>query len=130
VVQDDLAYVTLRSGNECTGFTNQLEIIDIKNVSSPQLLETYPMTNPHGLGIDQSTLFICDGTAGLKIFDASDITSIDKNQLAHYDNVHAYDVIPFNNIVMMIGQDGIFQYDYANPKEIKFLSKLEVVNAN
>jgi hypothetical protein len=130
VVQDDLAYVTLRSGNECAGFTNQLEVISIKNVLAPELLEIYPMTNPHGLGIDQSTLFVCDGDAGLKIYDASDITSIDKNQLAHYGNVHAYDVIPFNNIVMMIGRDGILQYDYSNPKDIKFLSKLEVADAN
>jgi hypothetical protein len=130
VVQDDLAYVTLRSGNQCAGFTNQLEVINIKNVLAPELLKTYPMTNPHGLGIDQSTLFVCDGDAGLKIYDASDIANIDKNQLAHYGNVHAYDVIPFNNIVMMIGQDGIFQYDYSNPKDIKFLSKLEVADEN
>jgi hypothetical protein len=128
VVQNDLAYVTLRSGNECAGFTNQLEVINIKNLSQPELLKTYPMSNPHGLGIDQSTLFICDGEAGLKIYDASDITSIDKNQLAHYADVNAYDVIPFNNVVMMIGADGIFQYDYSDPKNIRFLSKLAVVD--
>lgn len=128
VVQDDLAYVTLRSGNQCAGFTNQLEIINIKNLSQPELLKTYPMSNPHGLGIDQSTLFICDGEAGLKIYDASDIATIDKNQLAHYADVNAYDVIPFNNVVMMIGSDGIFQYDYSDPKKIRFLSKLAVVN--
>jgi hypothetical protein len=129
VVQNHLAYVTLRSGNECAGFTNQLEVIDIKNLSQPELLKTYPMSNPHGLGIDQSTLFICDGDAGLKIYDASDISSIDKNQLAHYADVNAYDVIPFNNVVMMIGSDGIFQYDYSDPKNIRFLSRLAVVDA-
>jgi hypothetical protein len=128
VVDDDYAYVTLRSGTACQGFTNQLEIIDIKNLSSPQLLKTYPMTNPHGLGIDDKTLFICDGNDGLKAYDVTDINTIDQNQLAHHKNIHALDVIPFNDVLMMIGQDGIFQYDYSNPEDIKLLSKIEVSN--
>ena len=129
VVDDDYAYVTLRSGTACQGFTNQLEIIDIKNLASPQLLKTYAMTNPHGLGIDNNTLFICDGDDGLKTFDATDINAIDKNLIAHYKDINARDVIPFNNILMMIGADGIFQFDYSNPQEMKLLSKIEVAHA-
>jgi hypothetical protein len=130
VVDDDYAYVTLRSGTACQGFTNQLEIIDIKNLESPQLLKTYPMTNPHGLGIDGNTLFICDGEAGLKTFDATDINTIDKNLIAHYKDINALDVIPFNNILMMIGEDGIFQFDYSDPKDMKLLSKIDVTHAD
>jgi hypothetical protein len=129
VVDDNYAYVTLRSGTECMGFTNQLEVIDISNLKSPQLLQVYPMTHPHGLGIDDKTLFICDGDAGLKAFDATDVNAIDKNLLAHYPDINAFDVIPFNDVLMMIGSDGIFQYDYSNPKNIKLLSKIELSNA-
>ena len=128
VVDDNYAYVTLRSGNMCQGFTNQLEVIDIENLESPQLLKTYPMTNPHGLGIDGHTLFICDGNDGLKAFDASDINKIDQNLIAHYKDINALDVIPFNNVLMMIGEDGIFQFDYSDPKDIRLLSKIEVSN--
>lgn len=128
VVNDQYAYVTLRSGTLCQGFTNQLEIIDITDLKSPQLLKTYPMTNPHGLGIDNTTLFICDGSDGLKAFDASDINKIDQNRLAHYKDIHAFDVIPFNNVLMMIGEDGIFQFDYSNVKDIRLLSKIEVTH--
>jgi hypothetical protein len=130
VVDDQYAYVTLRSGTTCQGFTNQLEVIDVTNLKSPQLLETYPMTNPHGLGIDQTTLFICDGHDGLKAFDASDIHAIDKNLLAHYKNINATDVIPYNDILIMIGTDGLFQYDYSNPKEIKLLSTIVIQHEN
>ncbi|HEY9487748.1 MAG TPA: hypothetical protein VIQ51_05425 [Chryseosolibacter sp.] len=126
VVDDRYAYVTLRSGNTCQGFTNQLEVIDISDLKSPKLLKTYPMTNPHGLGIDNKTLFICDGDDGLKAYDASDVNKIDQNQLAHYREINAMDVIPFNDILMMIGHDGIFQYDYSNPKDIKFLSTISI----
>lgn len=130
VVDDKYAYVTLRSGNTCQGFTNQLEVIDIENLTSPQLLRTYPMTNPHGLGIDNTTLFICDGNDGLKAFDASDVNSIDKNLLAHYKNINATDVIPYNNTLIMIGEDGLFQYDYSNPTDIRLLSTIKIQHEN
>lgn len=130
VVDENYAYVTLRSGNACQGFTNQLEVIDVSNLSSPQLLKTYPMTNPHGLGIDNKTLFICDGNDGLKAFNASDINTIDKNLLAHYKDINATDVIPYQNNLIMIGEDGIFQYDYTNPKQIKLLSTIAVQHEN
>jgi hypothetical protein len=130
VVDDNYAYVTLRSGTSCQGFSNQLEVIDVTDLRAPQLLEVYPMTNPHGLGIDNTTLFICDGNDGLKAFDASDIHAIDKNLLAHYKNINATDVIPYNEILIMIGTDGLFQYDYSNPKEIKLLSTITIQHEN
>lgn len=128
VVDENYAYVTLRSGNTCQGFTNQLEVIDISNLTSPQLLKTYPMTNPHGLGIDNKTLFICDGNDGLKAFDATNINAIDKNLLAHYKDINATDVIPYDNTLIMIGEDGLYQYDYSNPKQIKLLSTIPIEN--
>lgn len=129
VVQDTLAFVTLRSGTECEGFANQLEVINITDLSNPKLLSLYPMTNPHGLGIDQSTLFICDGNDGLKVFDASDVYHIADNSIAHYQNINAYDVIPFNNILIMLATDGIYQYNYSDTNNIQFLSKIAVGNA-
>lgn len=127
VVEDDYAYVTLRSGTTCEGFTNQLEVIDIKDVTKPALVSVYPMTNPYGLGIDQGTLFICDGSAGLKAYDATDVTQIDKNQLAHYNNIQALDIIPWQNIAMVIGSDGLYQYDYSDIKNIRLISQLPIV---
>lgn len=130
VVSGDFAYVTLRSGTQCAGFTNQLEVLDISTITSPTLMKVYPMTNPHGLGIDDSLLFICDGDAGLKIFDASDKMNIDKKLLKHYKDINAYDVIPFNGVLMLIGKDGVFQYDYSNPAAIKKLSHIKLQREN
>ena len=59
VVENDIAYVTLRGGSGCRNdFSNQLDVIDISELSNPKLLKSYPMTNPHGLGIENGTLFI------------------------------------------------------------------------
>jgi hypothetical protein len=126
VVDDHYAYVTLRSGNTCQAGPNVLEVINIENPASPTLVKSYAMTNPLGLGIDENTLFLCDGNDGLKTFDATDVTKIDNNLLAHYKDIQATDVIPFKNLLMMIGENGIFQYDYSDPKNMKLLSQIAV----
>lgn len=124
VVHEDKAYVTLRSGTTCQGFTNQLDVVDVSNLYSPRLLKSYPMKNPHGLGIDFPNLFICEGEYGLKTFNASDAMKID--ELEHLEGFNAYDVIPLGKSLLLIGQDGFYQYDYSNPRKLKLLSKIPV----
>jgi hypothetical protein len=124
VVEGDFAYVTLRNGSTCGGFTNQLEVIDIKDLTNPQLKKVYPMTNPHGLGIENGILFICDGPEGLKVFDATD--NMQMKSLAQYKDVQATDVIPLGNVAMVIGEKGLYQYDYSDITDIKLLSVLEI----
>lgn len=124
VVENDLAYVTIHSGDFCGQENNELFIIDVSNVKKPQQIVSYAMTHPKGLGIDNKTLFICD--EGLKIYNAADPQKIMSNRLAHYSGMDGLDVIPFNNILMMIADDGIYQYDYSDLQNIRQLSKLPV----
>lgn len=112
VVQNDLAYVTLRSGTECQTFTNQLDVIDISDVSHPELVATHEMQNPHGLGIKGNCLFIAEGDYGLKVFNSEDPLKIGENLTAHHKDVHALDVIPLDDVLFMIGNDGLHQYNY------------------
>jgi len=126
IVKDKLAYVTLRAGNRCGNWQNVMEVIDLKNISSPILMKSYAMSEPYGLGIDEKTLFVCDGQAGLKIYDATEPLQIDMHLLKHYTNLKAFDVIPYNGILIMIAQDGIYQYDYADLQNIKLLSKIPI----
>lgn len=126
VVDGDYAYVTLRSGNECAGFTNQLEVININDLTNPQLEYIYPMENPHGLGKDGNLLFICDGAAGLKVYNTSDLSKLDINLQAHYKDIDAYDIIPYQNIAMMIGEDGLYQYDYSDLNNIRLMSHIKI----
>jgi len=127
VVAGDYAYVTLHSGNRCGGFSNQLDVINISDLYMPVLEETYEMYNPFGLGIDNGTLFICDGDAGLKIYDASNPPyEIDQHLIASYPGINAYDIIPYNNIAMMIGEDGLYQYDYSELDSLVLLSEITV----
>ena len=126
-VVGDLAYVTLRDGTRCEGYDNQLDVIDVADLNNPELLYSYPMDNPHGLSIDENTLLLCEGAFGLKSFDISDISKIDKKRLDWEKNLDAYDVITLaNKTALVIGKDGLYQYDISNPKKLKQISVLPV----
>lgn len=126
VTDGEYAYVTLRSGNMCGGSQDLLEVIDITSISNPYLLKSYPMFNPHGLGLDGNLLFVCDGEAGLKIYDRDDPLDIINNKLAHYPDIDAFDLIPVNGILMLIGDDGIYQYDYSDILNIEQISHIVI----
>lgn len=126
VVQDDRAYVTLRTGNRCFGEVNQLLVLDVSTISQPQLLTSYNLTNPHGLGIDGNSLFVCDGKDGLKVYDATDDYQILQHRLGHFPDITAYDVIPLGNVLLTSATEGIYQYDYSDPSAITLLSKIPV----
>jgi hypothetical protein len=131
VVNDNTAYVTLRSGDACGGFTNQLDVVDITNLTNPKLVKSYPMRNPHGLGVDFPNLFICEGAYGLKSFNVSDPMQVDKNLQQYIEDLQAYDVIPMGTVsgvktLLLIGKDGFYQFDYSNPSRLRLLSKIPV----
>jgi hypothetical protein len=126
-VDDEYAYITLRSGTPCNNSLNQLEVVNIQNLSTPTLVNTVPMSNPHGVGIDNHTLFICDRPEGLRVFNATDVTNIANSQVALFPTINANDVIPFNNRLLMISEDGLYQYDYRDIQNIALLSRIPVV---
>ncbi len=125
VVQDNYAYVTVRSGGACGGTLNQLDVIDISDIYNPILEKSFEFENPHGLGIDGNLLFLCDGEAGLKILDATNPLEVGDKLLHRFKKIEATDVIPFNNVAMVIGEDGIYQYDYTDPSDLVLLSSIK-----
>ena len=110
VVDGDFAYLTIRGGNLCGQLESVLEVIDISNKYSLELVATYTMENPYGLGFKDNLLFVCDGTAGLKIFDKTDPLEI--QMLAQFPDLHAKDVIPLEDVLLMIGDEVLYQYEY------------------
>jgi hypothetical protein len=128
VVDKDIAYVTLRSG-WCGAAPNRLDVVNVSNLSSPTLIKSYDMQNPAGLGIDFPNLFVCEGQYGLKSFDATSSTNIILQQ--HLEKLNAFDVIPLDGKhLLMVGKDGLYQFDTSNPKNLKLLSTIPVKRTN
>ncbi len=126
IADNNHAYVTLRSGNTCMGFTNQLEVLDISNFNSPSLIKTYPMKNPFGLAKDGTTLIICDGSDGLKFYNASNVNNL--ILLKTISGYEAYDVIAINGWALVVAKGGLYQYTFTASGAVTELSKMVVKN--
>ncbi len=126
VVEGNYAYVTLRSANTCQQGVNLLEVLNIHDPASPQLVSSFSMLNPHGLAINASKLFICEGQNGLKAFDSSDVLKIGQNQLSFLKGFNAVDVIAGPKSLIVTGADGIYQFDYSDPAALRSLSHISL----
>lgn len=123
VVDGNYAYLTLRGGNLCGQQESVLEVIDVSDKSNPELINTYSLDNPYGLGARGHKLFVCDGTSGLKIFDKTDVLNLKMEQ--QFENVRAKDVILLSNILIMVGDGVLYQYDY-NDNTVNLISTYQL----
>ncbi len=126
IADGQYAYATLRTGNRCNGFVNELDVIDINNLSNPVLKKSYNMTNPHGLSKDGNILFVCDGNDGLKIYNAANATNL--QLIKTFAGIDTYDVIAYSGIAIVVAKDGLYQYDYSDINNINLLSKITIEN--
>ncbi len=125
VVDDEYAYLTLRNGRSCRGGVNQLQVISVQDPIHPELKDTYPLSNPHGLGLGrQESLFVCDGDEGLKVFDRDNSPIL--HLIENFPNMKAIDVIALNQVLILIAEEGLYLYDYKDLHDIKLLSEIPI----
>jgi hypothetical protein len=124
VANDSLAFVTLNSTSSCwwQGGANRLDVLDISNKVNPQLLSSLNMSGPKGLGIYQNYVVVCNGESGVEIFDYSNPYSL--NYVSGISGIDAYDVIIQNDKMILVGKDGLFQYDISNIEQIELISNI------
>lgn len=123
VVANDIAYVTIRGGNMCGQNENQLEVLGVSDKANPQLLKIYEMQSPYGLCFWNDKLFVCEGNAGLKVYDATNTPEL--VLINHFEDLEAFDVIPLKNVLILIGGNVLRQYNYENNK-INLISTLNL----
>jgi hypothetical protein len=123
VVQEGIAYVTLRSGTRCANGKNELNILDVKDIYNPTLLSVLPMQNPAGLAVEDSTLFVCEGSAGLAVIDVKDPKT--PSQIGQVSTVQPEDVVLDQGILTLIGPSGIWRMDASDRTDLVLLSFTE-----
>lgn len=125
VVKDTIAYVTLRSGTTCGFGSNVLDVINIKDLRNPEMVKRYEMDHPHGLGINKDNiLFVAEGDFGLSVFEASEPEDLQKT--FQFKNLHGYDVIPIDDLLILIGKKGLYQYKAVRADSLKLLSIMPI----
>lgn len=116
------AYVTLRSGTNCGGFTNQMDVINVESIRDPALVRSYPFTNPHGLSKDGNVLFVCDGSGGLKVLDATNANEIVTKKT--FSGLQAIDVVAMNKLACVVLNNGVQLYAYDAQFNVQLLGSL------
>lgn len=128
VISDgEYAYITLHSGSSCLGYNNELDIIRLNMLVDASLVQIYNLKSPRGLSKDGNLLFVCDGSDGLKVFDASNVLRLKLLQQLSIGD--AYDVIASNNVALVVTTDALYQFDYSDPTNLHLLSKISVTRS-
>jgi hypothetical protein len=122
IANDTHAFVTLHTNIGCGTNINVSEIYDVTEVTNPILISSRNLTQPIGLGLYNDYLFVCDDE--VKIFDVSDPND---SQLVSSIDVNAFDVIINNGILVLIGENGLYQYSL-DSNDITNISHLSTIN--
>jgi len=109
IANDTHAFVTLHSNAVCGNDINVLEIYDVRNVTEPILLNSRNLTFPKGLGLYGNYLFVCDDE--IKVFDVS---IPEESKLVTSIKRSAFDVIIRNDLLIAIGESGLYQYSLSS----------------
>jgi hypothetical protein len=125
ICDDNFAYVTIRNGRTCNngvnGTVNQLSVVDIRQLPNATEVATIPMTDPMGLALTETHLFVCDD--GLKVFDKTQAPNL--TQVAHLTQWKTQDAAYLgNNILLVVGPGNLYLFDVSNPADPKLLSSL------
>ncbi|MBL7828397.1 MAG: hypothetical protein JNJ57_17325 [Saprospiraceae bacterium] len=79
-VKGNYAYSTIKIIENACGFISAesaLVVYDVTDKTDPNVVGTYPLSMPNGLGYQGNYLFVCDeGTDQLEVFDISDPTAV------------------------------------------------------
>ncbi len=115
VVEDSIAYVTLRGGTQCGTVVSALHIIDLKNIFQPQLISSYPLPQPMGLDVSNRIAYVCDDSVGVYILNTRDPKSI--VEFSHIPGEHGYDTILSDMLLIVVSRSNIAFYNVSNPQQ-------------
>jgi len=125
VANDSIAYITLSTlSNLCGNFipVNELRLYDITNPTQPRQINAEFMEMPKGVGIDGNWLFVCDD--GLKVLDVSNPLQLE--MVHHFEGITTFDVITQDGLLLVVGPENLYQFDYTVMDDMKMLSSLQL----
>ncbi|WP_333877663.1 LVIVD repeat-containing protein [Flavobacterium sp.] len=121
VVFGNTAYITVRGGSSCGAIEDQVNVIDVTDISNPILLSTYLLDQPYGLGIKNGILYVACGTNGLKVFNAVNSANL---VLENTYALDVKDVIPLDSHLIVVGNNTITQFGYGPNFTLTQLSQI------
>ncbi len=125
VANDSIAFVSLRAGTRCSiTTTNALYVYDIRQPLAPKEIYVDSMNHPEGLGLKDSTLFVCDSTNIIVMNVKDPYHPVRIDTLSDHGEVY-HDVIPYQHLLICMVKSGILLYDISDPHAIGLLGQMK-----
>lgn len=124
VANETHAYVTLRDGRSCSFGSNLLDVYSIEDISNPQLIQSINMEGPKGLSLTSSHLYVCDGEDGVVIFEILEDGRV--KEQSKVNGFNAYDAIAIGQILIIVADDNIYQFEIQLSGEIEKISEINL----
>lgn len=122
VANNTHAFVTLYADVGCGNTINILETYDVTDVLNPVLISTRNLTRPIGMALYGNYLLVCDDE--VKVFD---IINPENSILVNAIDRNTFDAIIQNNLLILIGENGLFQYNL-NPNNIEEITYVSTID--
>lgn len=101
---------------------NELRFFNIKELTSPRLINSYQMDEPKGMALDGQYLFVCLKNDGLRILDISDpLNPIPKYS---YPDIKTYDIILKDDVFFVVSSESIYVFEYLDISQISLISTI------
>lgn len=127
VVSDgDFAYVTLHTGSACGNTRNVLYVYDIGDIENPQEVNALDLHSPKGLAVNDSLLVVCDQYE-VVVYDKTNAPQLSQSFTL---SVQANDVILLGDVMLLVGDKGLYEYGLHNDGAVKLGSVLYSENVN
>jgi len=128
VVSDDIAYVTLRSGNGCGAADDVMLCVDVKDPSKPVVLEEKQIKTPYGLAVNSPLLYVSNGHSGYELYDVS--SPGDPSHVESWAQRPTKDFIWSDQTLYTLTFDGLLIFDVSDPKGPVLLSEIRAESDN
>lgn len=135
IANDTIAFSTIRSTSECrwdTWSVNELLVLDVSNMNNVHQTHSYQLNfSPYGVGMKDTVFFLCKGDEGVILYDIRELAKPQYFSLANVNSINsitgidAFDVIVHNNLLIVVGADGMHIYDITDVRNIQKLSAIK-----
>ena len=117
VASGTTAYVTLKGGSACGPAEDGLYIYDVSNVMTPVQKSLFRISNPGGLGIKDSVVFVCRGNSGMTLVNVKN-PALPRLMYTVNDGNY-FDVIPYGNLLICYVVTGLHIFDISNLNQVQ-----------
>jgi len=111
VANDSVSYVTLRGGTLCGTASPGLYVYDVKNISQPIQKHFMALDAPYGLGLTDTTLYVCLADKGLQVINVKE--AYKPRSIKTITGESFTDVICHNDLLIAWVKTGISIYSIA-----------------